>query len=198
MVRVVDGDTIDIGWSETMRLVGIDSPEDGQPCTDLRGTPLDCGALATAFARAAWEGRVARCEWDRTDRNGRALATCWMDGRDLGEWITLEGWALTYRDDPTYADAEKDAIFAGRGVWAYEMDDPAEWRAALRARAARRNAPAEGTCAIKGNVSDGGRIYHLPGQRSYGPTRIDEARGERWFCSESEAQAAGWRPVGGG
>lgn len=49
-------------------------------------------------------------------------------------------------------------------------------------------------CRIKGNVSARGeRIYHPPGCRYYGSTVIDPARGERWFCSEAEAVAAGWR-----
>ena len=49
-------------------------------------------------------------------------------------------------------------------------------------------------CLIKGNISASGeRIYHVPGGRFYDRTVIDVARGERWFCSEAEAQAAGWR-----
>jgi len=49
-------------------------------------------------------------------------------------------------------------------------------------------------CDIKGNInSKGEHIYRLPGGRSYANTVIDPARGERWFCSEAEAQAAGWR-----
>lgn len=49
-------------------------------------------------------------------------------------------------------------------------------------------------CAIKGNVSSKGeRIYHVPGSRSYAATKIDQRKGERWFCTEAEAQAAGWR-----
>jgi hypothetical protein len=51
-----------------------------------------------------------------------------------------------------------------------------------------------GSCAIKGNISAGGeKIYHLPGCGSYGKTKIDESRGERWFCSEREAENEGWR-----
>ena len=47
---------------------------------------------------------------------------------------------------------------------------------------------------IKGNVSrDGKRIYHAPGQQYYDDTRISLSKGERWFCSEAEAEAAGWR-----
>lgn len=49
-------------------------------------------------------------------------------------------------------------------------------------------------CDIKGNINGKGeRIYHLPGSPSYADTRISTAKGERWFCSEPEAQAAGWR-----
>ena len=49
-------------------------------------------------------------------------------------------------------------------------------------------------CNIKGNVSTRGeRIYHVPGQRYYNATRISASHGERWFCSEAEARAAGWR-----
>lgn len=50
-------------------------------------------------------------------------------------------------------------------------------------------------CDIKGNVSvnTGERIYHLPGQDYYAETVIDLGYGERWFCSEAEARAAGWR-----
>lgn len=50
-------------------------------------------------------------------------------------------------------------------------------------------------CNIKGNISvnTGERIYHVPGQRYYTETRIDTQHGERWFCTEAEARAAGWR-----
>lgn len=49
-------------------------------------------------------------------------------------------------------------------------------------------------CNIKGNVNTRGeRIYHVPGQKYYEETRIVANHGERWFCSEEEARAAGWR-----
>lgn len=51
------------------------------------------------------------------------------------------------------------------------------------------------SCNIRGNISSttGERIYHSPGQAFYAETSIKPWRGERWFCSEAEAQAAGWR-----
>jgi hypothetical protein len=53
-------------------------------------------------------------------------------------------------------------------------------------------------CNIKGNISinSGEHIYHVPGQRHYDETIIRLEYGERYFCSEQEARAAGWRPSG--
>ena len=50
-------------------------------------------------------------------------------------------------------------------------------------------------CVIKGNISYNSeeKIYHVPGQQNYDDTVINEAYGERWFCTEEEARADGWR-----
>lgn len=49
-------------------------------------------------------------------------------------------------------------------------------------------------CGIKGNINatTGERIYHMPGQKYYFQSRINWLDGERWFCSEMDARAAGW------
>jgi len=66
---------------------------------------------------------------------------------------------------------------------------PWEWRRGLNDAVKR-----DDHCNIKGNInSKGDRIYHSPGSGSYGATKINESKGERWFCSEAEAKAAGWR-----
>lgn len=56
----------------------------------------------------------------------------------------------------------------------------------------------DSACQIKGNISvvSEERIFHVPGQEYYTPTRIDYLKGERWFCSEADAIAAGWRKAG--
>ena len=46
---------------------------------------------------------------------------------------------------------------------------------------------------IKGNITRTGQIYHMPWDRWYDKTRIELSKGERWFCTETEAVAAGWR-----
>ncbi|MBO3759488.1 hypothetical protein [Ciceribacter sp. L1K22] len=51
------------------------------------------------------------------------------------------------------------------------------------------------SCDIKGNISINSRekIYHVRGQENYLATNILPQYGERWFCSEEDAVAAGWR-----
>jgi hypothetical protein len=48
---------------------------------------------------------------------------------------------------------------------------------------------------IKGNISfrTGEKIYHVPGGAFYDDTQIATEDGERWFCAEADAVAAGWR-----
>ena len=103
------------------------------------------------------------------------------------------GAAWAYREylrDGGLLGIEAEARAAKRGLWGLSEAQnmpPWEWR-----RSGGGNESSN--CQIKGNInSKGDRIYHVPGSRSYGATKINEAKGEQWFCSESEARAAGWR-----
>jgi len=50
------------------------------------------------------------------------------------------------------------------------------------------------SCSIKGNVnSRGDRIYHMEGWRDYNRTDVKPEEGDRWFCTEQEAEDAGFR-----
>jgi endonuclease YncB( thermonuclease family) len=199
-LRVIDGDTFDVGGVR-VRLHGVDAPERNQTCEDAQGAIWECGAWVTAQVEARFGGRYAVCEERDVDRYGRMVARCTVDGRDVGEEIVLDGLATAYRRYAMDYDlAEKSAQVAGVGIWAGTVESPADFRASRSPVGARApagepaTAPAgEGQCLIKGNISGNGRIYHMPHNRDYAATRIDPARGERWFCSEGEAQAAGWR-----
>ncbi|MFA8441502.1 thermonuclease family protein [Yoonia sp.] len=187
-IRVVDADTIDVGGTR-VRLFGIDAPEMGQPCR-ADGREWDCGAWTRDAVRNAFEGAFARCQARDTDRYGRVVAQCSVDGQDMGQMIVRSGLAWAYRRySDTYDLDEKAAAIAERGLWAVEVQMPSDYRAA---GVADDPAPNQ-NCAIKGNISSGGRIYHMPGQEHYTRTRINPANGERWFCSRAEAEAAGWR-----
>ncbi len=205
--RVIDGDTLQVG-AVRVRLFGIDAPEHNQTCGGA-GTEWPCGAAASARLTALAAPGV-RCTGDEHDRYGRLVATCEAAGVDLGARMVADGLAWAFvRYSEVYVATEADARARHAGLWRGPAEAPWDFRAAqgfVAATGARRvpapppqpPAAAEGPagCAIKGNIGAGGRrIYHLPGDPSYARTRIDTARGERWFCDVAAAETAGFHAV---
>ncbi|WP_240608283.1 thermonuclease family protein [Pararhodobacter oceanensis] len=191
--NIVDGDTIDIG-PVRIRLHGIDTAETGQTCPTSQGGDWRCGAYATRRLTDLIDGRSVSCDALDRDAYNRVIARCYSDtGEDLARALVAEGlaWAFTrYSDD--YVSDEAHARADGRGVWRAEAIPPWEWRSNRWERAAEAS-PRVG-CPIKGNINRRGeRIYHTPWSPNYARTIVTEANGERWFCDEAEAQAAGWR-----
>lgn len=193
---VIDGDTFDIGRSR-IRVLGVDAPERTQPCTDAKRQAWSCG-LRSGEALRVWLGTSSvRCTAAYQDRGGRFVARCTAHGRDIGDWLVTNGWALDYPrySDGAYRNAEQSARDQRIGVWVGEVTPPWLWRQAQE-RSSQEAAPTNASCPFKGNINaDGRRIVHAPGQRDYAAVRIDTARGERWFCSLAEAERAGWRPA---
>lgn len=193
--KVHDGDTLTVSGVK-IRLYGIDAPELSQVCQRRDGKSWDCGKWARDRLERYAVGKVVCTPLDR-DRYGRTVARCRSEAGDMGERMVREGAAVAYRQYSTdYVDAEKQASLSARGIWDGRMERPDAWRAEARAAQAQRAPQAgPGNCRIKGNISKSGRIYHRPQDRSWADTRIDTAKGERWFCTEAEARAAGWRPA---
>lgn len=215
VLKIEDGDTVtvvtDAGRRLKVRLLGIDAPETGQPF----------GAASRRELSERLAGGRVRIEQSGVDAYGRVLGRILVPPRDCrGCAATVDvnlaqvesGMAWWYRqyardqraaDRRRYESAETRARGAGTGLWADDAPvAPWDWRHARKpARAAPASRSEAGSrpppgCTIKGNISStGARIYHVPGQRHYAETRISRSHGERWFCSEREARAAGWRPA---
>jgi endonuclease YncB( thermonuclease family) len=188
---IIDGDTIEIA-GQRIRLHGIDAPESRQLCS-LGGKLWQCGKDATDVLAKLISRRPVTCQERDQDRYGRIVAICYAGGEDLNAQMVLQGLALAYRRySRDYVDEEADAQAARRGIWAGKFVLPWEWRRGKRLAAETFPQPMD--CPIKGNInSKGERIYHVPGGRWYDRTKINPAKGERWFCTEEEALAAGWR-----
>jgi micrococcal nuclease len=129
VVDVVDGDTLRValsGREESVRMLGIDTPETRKP-----GVAVECGGRqATASLEAiAPPGTRVTLEpdpgQDRVDRFGRLLAYVRLpDGRLAEEAQVAAGWAVVYvfEGRPVSRDGElrramRQARGAGRGVW---------------------------------------------------------------------------------
>ena len=194
VTRVVDGDTIEIEGGQKVRYIGIDTPEVADP-----RKPVQCfGKEASNKNKDLVEGKRVRLEKDvsETDKYGRLLRYVYSGNIFVNELLVREGYAFssTYPPDVKYQDlfnkAEKEAREANRGLWGScgfaRLPDG-------QVAGTKTTAPAT-DCVIKGNISSSSeKIYHLPGQRYYNQTVISESKGERWFCTEEEAQKAGWR-----
>ncbi len=193
--QVIDGDTLEIE-SEHIRLLDIDAPELAQTCIATIEQLHRCGEAAADALAARIDRSPVTCRWDSRDDYGRVLAHCLVDNEDLSAWSVRTGWSFAFvRYSTRLVEEERAARRERLGIWAAdEVEEPWTFRQ-TRWNKAAEDAPDR--CAIKGNVNaKGERIYHLPwSSRFYGRTRIDTSKGERWFCTENEAQAAGWRPA---
>lgn len=216
VIQVKDGDSLvvrlDSGPVE-VRMHAVDAPEYDQP-----GGRQAQAALRQRLPR----GAAVTLEPVEQDRYSRLVATVFAGELNVDRWLVQQGHAWAYRrhtGDAGYCELEEQARRAQRGVWARPAAQwiaPWDWRerkrdvthevrdysgetlerclAALRRTAQASTSTPDGGCRIKGNIGSGGRkVYHVPGSASYDVTRIDPAKGERWFCTEAEAELAGWR-----
>jgi endonuclease YncB( thermonuclease family) len=192
--RVVDGDTLELN-GERLRLMGIDAPEKRQTCERDDGRTWKCGKWVSKELADLLAASTIKCSGDQRDDYDRLLVKCYLEKTDLSALLVSRGMALAYREySIDYVNDEKGASFQGIGIWSGSFQRPKSFRDANKLdREAASQIEASAPCPIKGNISESEKIFHVPGQRDYAATLINEANGERWFCSEAEAIAAGWR-----
>ena len=187
---VVDGDTIEVN-GERVRLEGIDAPEVAQTCNKDTGEPWTCGLEASEVLRALMSSKSVSCDRVGQDKYGRTLGICFADADELNAAMVRTGYAWAFvKYSQAYVAVEQEAKSRRVGIWQGAAMPAWEYRH-RRDQTAEAFAPKG--CLIKGNVSKKGQIYHTKASAWYGKVKVDERRGERWFCSEDEAKAAGWR-----
>ena len=210
--KIREADLVQIG-SSRIRLSGIDAPSADQLCLNTKGERWTCGVAARDELIKHTERKSWTCRLGQTDRRGRALARCEVDGQDIQKWLVRSGWALAFnRFSHDYDADEKEAREAKAGMWQGAFIAPWDWRirnkktpilgavkvpenahAILLASASGPVAPSP-DCTIKGNVNSSGEcIYHQPTSRWYAQIKMQISKGTRWFCSVEEAEAAGCR-----
>jgi endonuclease YncB( thermonuclease family) len=187
---VIDGDTISLDGT-TYRINGIDAPEAAQSCKTASGRDWPCGKVATETMMKLVKNKRVHCESLGLDSYDRHIGRCYAGRMDLAQGMVKQGmaWAFIKFSDE-YAPIQAKAKRRKLGVWQGKSQAPWDFRS-QKWKAAAQKAPKG--CPIKGNISASGHIYHPPWSKWYSRTRIDTAKGERWFCDEAEAIAAGWR-----
>jgi endonuclease YncB( thermonuclease family) len=216
---ITDGDTLILN-DTIFQLEGIEAPRTDQVCLDDKRAKWWCGIAARDRLRE-WIGtRAVRCDDKGPGRTfkKRRMGVCWVEEEttSVNQWLVREGWALNlepYAKGRFKADQEH-ARDNRKGIWKGCFVSPEALRRwtistakLLGAACPKANNwpvremlfpdyPAMPTgCAIKGRVAMRAQIagnqgiYHLESCGSYSRTKNPH----RWFCSEAEAQAEGYR-----
>lgn len=206
VLKVVDGDTIHISYNgkdEKVRFIGLDTSETKDP-----RKPIQCfGREASAKMTELAENKTVRLEFDKTqgerDKYGRLLAFVYgEDNKNLAYEMIRQGYGneYTYNSNPykyqnEFKEAARKAREENKGLWAEntcagDATKPAGTQTPKSQPTPTTPAPQQSqeACVIKGNVGRNGKIYHMPGQKYYNKTNP-----EAIFCSEAEAQNAGFR-----
>lgn len=191
---VVSGDALRINGTE-IRLAGIESPIANQRCHTSNGRTWNCGWSARSALERIVRRRNVTCAPLETASNGATLANCTANEADVAEALVRNGHVFAASGFfATYGSTEADARAAKVGLWQGDAKRPEEWRNEIWEEA-KRGAP-DG-CPIKGRVRASSRVYTMPWSDGYDSNRMRTERGDRWFCSEQEAQSAGFKSADG-
>ncbi len=126
VVRVVDGDTIKIDYDgvvETVRLIGIDTPETKHP-----QKKVECfGKEASEELEKLLLNKDVKVEFDSTqdkvDKYGRLLLYIWVDDIFVNKYMITNGYAHEYTYNTPYEyqkkfkEAEEEARESKKGLW---------------------------------------------------------------------------------
>jgi len=205
--RIVDGDTFDTAENIRIRLAGADAPEYSKGCLSLEAKnrletlilgkkltlePVQKDSfgrqVAYVFLNEVPLAKNTGDKWQETPGVAQGSSpVVSADGSVKAENASLfidqalveEGLATAMENSQKYdmqiLNAQDSARAASRGIWSYACQPRAD-------------------CLIKGNWrrDKETKIYHTPDCYNYNKIVVDEKAKDQWFCTEEEAQAAGF------
>lgn len=196
VVQVIDGDTIKIKDNVRIRLIGIDAPEKGE-CYYQESREFLIGFL---------QGKTVKLEKDISNKDDYDRLLRYvillsddpeMDNILVNDYIVRQGYAM-YLSSPIdkryqqlLVDAQETALRENKGLW----KECEEYKQEISTRRQEDYEPTDSDCLIKGNISEKGygKTYLMPGCDNYNRVKIDFRKGEQYFCTEKDAEAAGFR-----
>lgn len=174
VIEVLDGDTLLLDGKVRLRLRHIDAPE----------LKFCGGQEAKEVLESLVKGKKVVLQEYILDQQGRPMALVFLGSILINEAMLASGWTRYHSDNCSQTDAlkatakkakeEKQGIFSSLCRQTENLEKP--------------------NCVIKGNIdrSAGTRLYYYPGCAQYKFTIVEKDIGEDWFCTEKEAQAAGF------
>jgi micrococcal nuclease len=188
--RVIDGDTVVVQSVGKVRLIGVDTPELGDP----RAAVDAMARRASAFVEQVAAGKQVRLDydWQRHDKYGRTLAYAYLpDGSMLNAEIIRQGYGYAYTKYPfkyrnEFRGIERKAREAHRGLWASDAPGAVPVTTAAHSVAlAGGQQSAEASETVY--VTRTGQAYHRAGCRSLSksqiPMTLEEAAARYRPCS---------------
>lgn len=173
--EVIDGDTLVLRDDIIVRLFSIDAPK------------LDrCGSQeAKQELERLVLGKTVTVDNQLRDDYGRLLAAVYVNGQMVNRQMLVSGWAIYLGTNFDQKETLKQAYYSAKeaklGVFGPKCTQSVN--------------PDNPRCSIKGNIThDTGKnkTYHFPGCGQYENIAVELFRGEQWFCTEEEAQKAGF------
>lgn len=175
VVEVLDGDTLVIPGKQRVRLKRVEAP----------GLENCGGETAKKRLEELVLGKEITLKGIVVDKYRRLVAFVYLDGVLINEILLREGMVMFLG-----ANAEMSAIMHAAA------DSARKEKIGIYSPECLPEEPPSPECLIKGNVSQdkpGNKIYHFPGCSAYEQIKVERSWGDDWFCSESEAEKAGFR-----
>ena len=171
VIRVVDGDSFDLKDGRRIRLLSLDAPEKNR-CYYVQSRD---------YLKSLILNNKIYLKDTITDDYGRIIGNIFVGNILINKKVLEEGNArFTYNKSPYYDELKRafeSAKNLEKGVYSPIC----------------RTQSTDSDCQIKGNNNHGEKFYFTPECRNYFQVIIDESFGEKWFCTEEEAQIQGFK-----
>ena len=174
VTEVTDGDTFVTNTGAKVRILGIDAPEAGL-----------CGSQeAKEELEKLILNKKVKISATANDTFKRLVSDVYLDGASVNNLMIASGWAAYDSSDSLDAKAMRESGENARknkiGVYSEKCS---------------QTVSPNPKCRVKANINDtyGTKIYYLPSCTiRYDNISVDLFRGDQWYCTEKEAQTAGF------
>lgn len=173
VMEIIDGDTLRLSNKQTIRLLSVDAPE----------TQYCFGVEAKKALENKVLGKKVILKDLRTDFYRRIVALVYVDGELVNQYLAKNGFVYYNGDVTTASEIIKaDSHFAR------------ENKLGIFSETCSPTKPIKPECNIKAQLqhNTNKKIYLLQGCRDYVQTLVERYKGEDYYCTEREAQEAGF------